>query len=273
MSTSTARGPSIDWGLGDYEIMAAELEVAAAHVVGLAAVEPGVRILDIATGTGNAALAAARLGATSTGIDLAPRLIELARRRAGAEGLTASFEVGDLHQLPFPAGSFDRVISVFGVIFATDPARAASELVRVLAPGGRGLISAWVPAGTVDAMIGVFTRAVAQATGSRPIQFAWHDEGAVASLFAPCDVDLRWHDGAVTFAASSPEEFLQRQRSHPMSVATAPLLERAGTATTAYEEALGVLRAGNERPEAFCATSPYRVIEVITHGRGHAGGS
>ena len=262
MSTPTAQPATIDWGLGDYETLAVELEPAAAHVVGLAGLGAGERVLDLATGTGNAAVAAARAGAKVTGVDAAPRLIELARQRVASEGLDASFVVGDLHELPFPSESFDCVLSVFGIIFANDPERAAAEIMRVLAPGGRGLISVWVAAGPIDAMIGVLMRAVAQASGSPPSRFGWNDEDAVQALFAPYGAELHWHEGAVQFKAGSPEEYLDRQRSHPMSLATLPLLEHAGTATAAYEEALAVLRAGNERADAFLVTSPYRVIEI-----------
>src|SRR5579859_3130955 len=197
MSTSITQPGMVDWGRGDYEMLAVELEPAAAHVVALAGLDAGERVLDIATGTGNAALAAARAGARTTGVDAAVRLIELARQRAASEGLDASFVVGDLHGLPFPAESFDCVMSVFGIIFADDPERAAAEFMRVLAPGGRGLISVWVPVGPIDAMIGVFMRAVAQATGSKPNRFGWNDEHAVRRLFAPYGAELRWHEGAV----------------------------------------------------------------------------
>ncbi|HET9763719.1 MAG TPA: class I SAM-dependent methyltransferase, partial [Casimicrobiaceae bacterium] len=176
MSASTTQPGSIDWGLGEYETTAAELAPAAEHLISLARVRAGERVLDIATGTGNAALAAAREGATATGVDAAPRLIEVARQRAAADRLDASFVVGDLHELPFEPGAFDCVVSVFGIIFAADSQRAVAELMRVLAPGGRSLISVWVPAGPIDAMVGVFMRAVAQATGSQSPGFAWNDE-------------------------------------------------------------------------------------------------
>jgi SAM-dependent methyltransferase len=262
MSTSTAQPGSIDWGIGHYETTAAELEPAAVHLVSLARVIAGERVLDIATGIGNAALAAAREGATATGMDAAPRLIEVARQRAAADRLDASFVVGDLHELPFESGSFECVLSVFGIIFAADPQRAVAELMRVLAPGGRGLISVWVPAGPIDAMVGVFVRAVAQATGSRPSGFAWNDEQAVEGLFAPHGVKPVWHKAELQFTSGSPEQYLDRGRSHPLSVTTAPLLEHAGTATAVYEEALAVLRAGNESADAFLVTTPYRVIEI-----------
>lgn len=151
---------TLDWGAGQYEITAAELQPAADHVVELAHVQPGHKVLDLATGTGNAALAAARRGAVVTGIDAAERLIEVAAQRADAEALETSFIVGDIQDLPFADASFDRVLSVFGLIFASDADRAFAELRRVLAPEGRGLLSVWVPSGAIDAMAGVLMRAL-----------------------------------------------------------------------------------------------------------------
>jgi ubiquinone/menaquinone biosynthesis C-methylase UbiE len=142
----------IDWGLGHYEHTARELEPVARHVISLAELKPGQRVVDLATGTGNAALLAARAGAEVTGLDAASRLIEVARQRAEAEGLDATFVVGNLEQLPFEDRSFDVALSVFGLIFAEDASRALDELVRVLRPSGRALVSAWVPAGSIDAM-------------------------------------------------------------------------------------------------------------------------
>src|SRR3954447_18780984 len=127
----------VDWGDGEYERTAAELEPTAREVVARAAIAPGERVLDVACGTGNAGLIAAAAGARVTGLDAAPRLVEVARQRAAAAGADAEFVVGDALDLPFEDGAFDAVVSVFGVIFAPDPARAIAEIVRVLAPGGR----------------------------------------------------------------------------------------------------------------------------------------
>jgi SAM-dependent methyltransferase len=254
---------AIDWGLGQYETTAAELKPVAEHVVSLAGVRTGERLLDVATGTGNGALVAARRGAIVTGLDASPRLIEVAGQRAAGERLDVSFLVGDMHDLPFDGGSFDCALSVFGVIFAADPARAVAELARVLAPGGRALITAWVPAGAIDAMVGVFMRAVAQAAGPRPDRFPWHEPHAVQKVLDPYSVSVRWHEGELAITAPSPEEYLEAQeRSHPMSVASRPLLERAGAYAAARTEALGVLRAGNESTRSFRVTSRYRVIEI-----------
>jgi SAM-dependent methyltransferase len=263
MSIAATAPGMIDWGLGQYETTAAELEPVAEHVVSMAGVRPQERLLDLATGTGNAAFAAARRGARVTGIDSAPRLIEIARHRAASERLDASFLISDMHDLQFESGAFDCVLSVFGIIFTTDPPRAVAEIMRVLTPGGRALITAWVPAGAIDAMVGVFMRAVAQLGRRPPNRFAWHEPDSVEKLLAPYPVDVRWHEGTLAITARSAEDYLEAQeRSHPVSVASRPLLERAGHYDAARQEALAVLRQGNERTESFQVTSPYRVIEI-----------
>jgi SAM-dependent methyltransferase len=220
-------------------------------------------VVDLATGTGNAALLAARIGAVVTGLDAAPRLIEVARERARAEGVQASFVLGDLAALPFDDRSFDVALSVFGLIFAADPNRAFAEMIRVLGADARALLSVWVPAGPIDAMVGAFGRAMAAATGSTPSRFAWHDPEAVAELAARHNAGVTVHDGLLSITAESPEAYFTRnEQLHPMSVAGRPVLERAGSYTHVREQALAILREGNEDAEAFRVSSPYRVFEV-----------
>jgi SAM-dependent methyltransferase len=253
----------VDWGIGHYEQTAAELEPVAEHVVSLAGLRPGERVVDLATGTGNAALLAARKGAVVTGLDAAPRLIDVARERASDEGIQASFVVGDLGALPFQDGSFDVALSIFGLIFASDPEQAFAEMIRVLKVTGRALLSVWVPAGPIDAMVGTFGRAMAAATGSARDRFAWHDPEAVGDLAARQDAHLRVHDGLLRITAESPEAyFAANEQLHPMSIAARPILERAGGYSQVREQALAILRDGNEDPEAFRVSTPYRVIEI-----------
>lgn len=253
----------VDWGIGHYEQTAAELEPVAEHVVSLAGLRPGERVVDLATGTGNAALLAARMGAVVTGLDAAPRLIEVARERAAGEGVEASFVVGDIGVLPFADGAFDVALSVFGLIFAAGPDRAFAEMIRVLAADGRALLSVWVPAGPIDAMVGTFGRAIAAATGSAPSRFAWHDPEAVGELACAHNAHVHLHDGVLSITAESPDAYLSAsEQLHPMSLAGRPILERAGSYTKVREQALAILREGNEDPGAFRVSSPYRVIEV-----------
>jgi SAM-dependent methyltransferase len=255
----------IDWGAGRYEQTAGELEPVAEHVVSLAGLNPSERVLDLACGTGNAAILAARAGATVTGLDAASRLIGVARSRAEAEGVAASFVVGDLLSLPFDDGAFDVALSVFGLIFAANAPDAFAEMLRVLRPGGRAFFAVWVPAGPIDAMVGLFGRAIAAATGASRTRFAWSDTQAVGELAARHGAELQVHDGELQIVGASPEAYFEaHQSSHPMSLAGRPLLERAGSLAAVREQALAALREGNEDPGAFRVTSPYRVLEVLT---------
>jgi SAM-dependent methyltransferase len=257
----------IDWGLGRYERTAAELEPVAADLVARAGLSAGERVLDVACGTGNAALIAGRAGAAATGLDGAERLIEVARGRAAAEGLRAAFVVGDAQALPFEDGAFDAVLSVFGIIFAADADRAFTEVLRVLRPGGRALLTAWVPEGPIDAMVGVLMRELAEVAGPAPRRFAWHDPDAVGAMADRHGAQVGFEDGEIAFAGESPESyFADGEANHPMSVASRPLLERAGRYEAARERAIAILRDGNEDPERFRVTSRYRVIRVERPG-------
>lgn len=257
----------IDWGVGQYEVTALEIGPVAEHVVAQADLRNGERVLDLATGTGNAALLAARAGATATGVDTAARLLEVARGRAERDGLEATFLQADIQELPFDDGSFDVALSVFGVIFAPDPRRALAEAIRVLRPGGRAIFSVWVPAGTIDAMVGTFGAAVAEVTGSAPARFAWYEPDAVEPLVNGADV--RWHDSQLRISADSPEAYLARvEEAHPMSIASRPVLEGAGKAPAVRQRALEILRDGNEQRDGFVVHSPYRLIELRKHEQG-----
>jgi SAM-dependent methyltransferase len=254
----------VDWGVGEYERTAAELEPAARHVVDLAAIAPGERVLDVACGTGNAALLAAAAGADVTGLDAASRLIDVARARAASgAGAAATFVVGDALALPFDDGAFDVVLSVFGIIFAPDAERALAEVVRVLRPGGRALLSVWLPEGAIDRMVTVLARGVAEAGGPRRAPFAWHDPDAVAPVAARLGVALTTDDAGLVIEGASPEAyFASGEAAHPMSVAMQPLLDRTGRYPELREAAIAALREGNEDPEAFRVTSPYRVLRL-----------
>lgn len=127
----------VDWGAGKYETTAAELEPVARAVVEQAALIAGEDVLDLACGTGNAALLAAARGARVVGVDAAPRLLQVARTRAHAKGVDLDVREGDLLAVPVDESSADVVLSVFGIIFAADPSQALREIARVLRPGGR----------------------------------------------------------------------------------------------------------------------------------------
>ena len=163
------------WEAGDFGKVAHTIEAAAETLVAGLGIRPGMRALDVACGSGNLSIPAARLGAEVTGLDIAANLIEQARARATAEGLTAHFDHGDAEQMPYPDGGFDIVMSMFGAMFAPRPERAAAELVRVTRPGGRIVMANWTPEGFVGKMFALGARHVAPPEGVPP-PILWGDE-------------------------------------------------------------------------------------------------
>ena len=154
----------------------------------------------------------------------------------------------------------DVVLSVFGVIFASDAAAAAAEMARVTAPEGSIVLTAWIPEGGINDCVGVFQKAVVAAIGlpPGPPPFAWHDQNALAGLFGPHGFSVIVEPGQLAFTATSAREYLEIQgRDHPMSVAGRALLESRGEGEAVGERALGILEAANESPGSFKVTSRY----------------
>jgi len=174
---------SVMWGNGPYEKITDLLTESQQDLVAALQPQAEEKWLDVATGTGAVARMAARAGADATGLDLAPDLIETARRQTEAEGLSIRFDVGDAEALPYEDASFDVVVSTFGVMFAPDHAAVAQELARVTRPGGRLGLASW----TEDSGIGDIFRVMRPFQAAPPPQgvgnpFAWGDEGHVREL-------------------------------------------------------------------------------------------
>jgi ubiquinone/menaquinone biosynthesis C-methylase UbiE len=133
------------WSLGNFTPIAATTVLVGEQLCESVDLRAGQRVLDVATGSGNTALSAARRSCVVTGIDFVPYLLETARKRAEIEQLKVEFKEGGAENIPFPDESFDVVLSTFGCMFAPDQARTASELVRVCRPGGKIGLAAWTP--------------------------------------------------------------------------------------------------------------------------------
>ena len=140
------------WESGDYPRVGNTLQTIAERLVEAAEVHAGEKVLDVACGQGNAAIAAARRFADATGVDYATNLLAQGVERAQAEQVPVVFTEGDAEKLPFPAESFDVTLSTVGVMFAPDQPRAAAELIRVTRPGGRIALASWTPESPVGAM-------------------------------------------------------------------------------------------------------------------------
>ena len=190
------------WASADYAAVAALIVPMAEGLAQNAGLRAGDRVLDVATGSGNAALAAARCGCEVTGIDYVPALLERARARAAAEGLEIEFAEGDAEHLAFPDASFDAVLSCLGVMFAPDQERAAAELVRVCRPGGTiGLVN-WTPAGFIGQLLKTVAKHVPPPAGVRsPV--LWGTEERLRELLG----------GSVSRLKVTPRQFVFRFRS------------------------------------------------------------
>ena len=140
------------WISGDFGQIARFYEDEAETFVRRLGLKPGTKVLDVACGTGNLALPAARLGADVTGVDIAPNLVEQARANATRAGLKAQFDEGDAEALPYGNASFDAVVTMFGAMFAPRPELVAAELLRVTKPGGLIAMANWTPAGFIGQM-------------------------------------------------------------------------------------------------------------------------
>ncbi len=137
------------WMAGDAEEIAKHSEVAAQEFIRRRGIKPGVQVLDIACGSGNLAIPAAKAGAIVTGIDISPNFLAEARERAAREALSIAFHAGGAEELPYQKGSFDLVVSMFGAMFAPRPDRVADELLRVCRPGGQIAMANWTPTGFI----------------------------------------------------------------------------------------------------------------------------
>lgn len=260
----------LDWSDGNYALTAASLAPATDQVLDVAAVSAGQSVLDVACGTGNAALAAARRGATATGVDPAIGLLQIARSRAAKDDLAAEFLAGDASALPVPEASFDVCVSVFGVIFAPDAQRAICEMLRATKPGGVIALSSWLPGGAVDRAAKLLREAITAAMpptaavedGPPPPQ--WQDPDWISSLLAHCgarDVELLEFD--LRFAAVSPEAwFGEQEEHHPVWRFGRRALDDDAWADL-RRQSLDVLHEVNEDSEAFAATSRYVVARAV----------
>jgi len=250
----------MDWSLGHYEHTAAQLHPAAEVAVEYAAPEPGERLVDVGCGTGNAALIAAGRGARVSGVDPAPRLLEVARRQAA--GVDATFVEGEASALPLDDSSADVLLSVFGVIFAPDAAAAAAEMARVASPSGRMVLTAWIPQGAISEVARASREAVALALGgpAGPPPFAWHEADALGGLLAPYGFELELSEHELAFSAASVDDYIAGEfDNHPLWLAGRALLDPRGETEALRERAREILTAANEDPGGFRVTSRYVV--------------
>ena len=178
------------WMSGDFGEVAKHIEAGAEDFIARLALKPGVRLLDVACGSGNQSIPAAQAGAIVTGVDIAPNLLEQARARAASEGLSIQFDEGDAENLPYDDAAFDFVISMFGAMFAPRPELVASELVRVCKPGGKIVMANWTPEGFIGQMFKATAKHVPPPP-NMPSPVKWGDEATVRERLRDGIADLQ----------------------------------------------------------------------------------
>ena len=201
------------WSSGDYHMIGTQILIVSELMIEALDVHSTERVLDVATGSGNAALAAARRGCDVVGVDYVPSLLDRARRRTEAEGLSIEFLEGDAEALPFPDGSFDVVSTVFGAMFAPDQEQTANELARVTRSGGRIGLVAWTPEGFIGQLFKTIGRHVPPPVGlCSPIH--WGTAVRLEELFGDSIAELRTEKRHYAFRERSPEAFVAYWRRY-----------------------------------------------------------
>ncbi len=206
-------GMKAAWTAGDFGVIAKPMAGRGEEFVGRLGIEPGMRVLDVACGTGNTAIPAAKLGAQVTGVDIAANLLGQARVRAAEEGVSVIFDEGDAEKLPYEDGSFDAVVTMFGAMFAPRFKLVASEMARVLTPGGLVAMANWNPASFTGKMFRLSSQFVPPPEGIAP-PVLWGDEATVRERLEPYFEDIRTEIIPISFDmpmnAAGAVEFFRR---------------------------------------------------------------
>ena len=249
------------WASGDFGVVAARIVLVAEQLCDSADLHAGWRVLDVATGSGNAAIAVARLGCTAVGIDYVPALLEHGRRRAAAEGLEVELLEGDAEALPFPDSSFDAVTTVFGSMFAPDHARAAAELLRVCRPGGTIALASWTPEGFIGELFRTVGAHVPPPAGV-PSPMLWGTEGHLRELFGDGIASLEVTEHTFNWRFPSAEEFVTFfRRWYGPTVKAFAALE--GSARDGLEHDLVALARRHDRLDAGATAIPATYTEAV----------
>jgi ubiquinone/menaquinone biosynthesis C-methylase UbiE len=249
------------WASGDFGQIGVRLQIVGESLCEAVDLHATDKVLDVAAGNGNASLAAARHFADVTSTDYVPALLEQGRRRAEADGLPIAFRPADAEALPFPDESFDVVLSTFGVMFAPNQERAASELLRVVKAGGKIGLANWTPDGFIGRLFEVISALVPPPAGVRsPME--WGTETRLVELFGPHVTDIRSRRTTYTFRYRSAEHWIDVFRTFygPMHRAFSAL-DEAGRRMlhAALLELLGRWSRGNGT--ALCIPGEY--LEVV----------
>jgi SAM-dependent methyltransferase len=217
------KGQRAGWETGDYPRVGNTLQIMAEQLIEAVDVRAGQKVLDVASGQGNAAMAAARRFADATGVDYATNLLAQGRERAAAEHLPVTFLEGDAEDLPVPTDSFDTTVSTVGVMFAPNHQKAADELVRVTRSGGKIGLACWTPAGMVGSLFKTVAKWAPPPAGVKPATL-WGTPEHLSALFGDRVEWVALEKKHYVFRYFTPDHFSEWFRLH-----YGPITRLAGT--------------------------------------------
>jgi SAM-dependent methyltransferase len=256
------------WADGDYSAVARLMEDLPPHMLSAVGVDAHHRVLDVATGTGNVALRAARSGAEVTGLDLTPELLDVAAVRAAALGAEVKWVPGDAEALPFPDKSFDRVLSAFGIQFAPRHQVTTRELVRVCRPGGAIALANWTPEGLIGqqfAILGRYLPAPPEFASPPPL---WGSEEHVRELFSTFDVELEFERAVLPATFGSAEELMQfYEANYGPTIRAKAALETNGRWGDCRAELIDLFQSQNRSTDDSCLRIEAEYLLIIARPR------
>jgi ubiquinone/menaquinone biosynthesis C-methylase UbiE len=249
------------WSAGDYALIGTTLQIVGEELCEALDVRAGQKVLDVAAGNGNVALAAARRWCDVTATDYVPALLERARERAAADRLEIAFREADAEALPFRDATFDAVVSTFGVMFTPDQDRAAAELVRVCKRGGRIGLANWTPEGFIGQLFKTIGKHLPPPPGARSPAL-WGTRARIAELFEPHATSVKSAQRHFVFRYRSAEHWLEVFRTYYGPVLKAfAALEPAGQA--ALQRDLLALVAQFDRADDGSMVVPAEYLEIV----------
>jgi ubiquinone/menaquinone biosynthesis C-methylase UbiE len=253
------------WSAGDYAVVGTTLQIVGEELCEALDVRAGQKVLDVAAGNGNAALAAARRWCEVVATDYVPALLERARERAAAERLAIEFREADAEALPFPDGSFDAVVSTFGVMFTPDQARATSELIRVCRHGGKIGLANWTPEGFIGQLFQTIGKHVPPPAGVKSPAL-WGTRRRLAELFEPHASSIKTAQRNFVFRYRSPAHWVEVFRTYygPLLKAFAAL-EPGAQAALERDLAALIERFNRSGDETMVVPSEYLEVVVTRH--------
>lgn len=247
------------WASGDYAAVAeAFVSDVGEAAVAKAAIVPGTEVLDVATGSGNAAIPAALAGGRVTGLDLVPELLDVGRERAGEAGVEIEWVEGDAEALPFADERFDTVLSVLGVQFAPRHEVTARELARVLRRGGTLVLASWTPGGFIGRLFRTIAPYVPKPPAGATPAPRYGDADHVRALFGETGVALTFETRSATFWGGSPAAFVDYMADHygPVLKARARLAAE-GRWDALHADLVSLCEQANVAENGFRAPSEY----------------